>query len=169
MENHREGDMVESNRKNCRKAYEEDQYCHHVPDKMKLRMYNMEEFTKYDGGKPKHSLLPSGIMNGVLDVMAFGANKYEKGNWKKCKTMSSYYDACHRHLEQFWGGTNTDEESKLHHIDHALCNLIFLKWLVMNKEHTDDRENEVGEGNSEGTKKVSILRRWTTLFRNSNG
>lgn len=167
----REGNMVEKNKKNCKKTYEENQYCHHIPDKIKLRIYNMEEFTKYDGGKPKHSLLPPGIMNGVLGVMAFGANKYEKDNWKKCETMSSYYDACHRHLEQFWEGIDTDEESNLHHIDHALCNLVFLKWLIVNKEHTDDREPREVRGSKQIRKKeegVLFFRRWQTLLRNKD-
>ena len=136
--------MVKSSRSKeaCRKAYEENQYCSHIPDDLKARLTDMEKFTKYDGGKPKHSLLPAGIMNGVAEVMAFGANKYERDNWRKCKQMSSYYDACHRHLEQFWEGIDHDEESGLHHIDHALCNLVFLKWLIENKEHTDDRFRE---------------------------
>ncbi len=124
----------------CAKAYNSKQYCSHIPDDIKLRMHNMEEFVKYDNGKPKHSLLPSGIMNGVLNVMGFGAQKYEKDNWKKCENMSTWYDGCHRHLEQFWEGMDLDEESGLSHIDHAMCNLVFLKWLILNKkEKSDDR------------------------------
>ena len=160
------------NSKNCKKAYKEGQYCSHMPDNIKHRMYTMDEFTKYDECKPKHSLLPPRIKDGVLNVLAFGTNKYEKGKWKKCNQMSSYYDACHRHLEQFWNGIDFDEESKLHHIDHALSNLIFLKWLIINKESTDDRESrEIRKKKSSRASKeyLSIFRRWKTLFRgNSN-
>lgn len=160
--------------KNCKKAYEENQYCQHVPDKMKRRMSDMETFTKYDGGKPKHSLLPAGIMNGVAKVMGFGAGKYEKDNWKKCQQMSSYYDACHRHLEQFWGGVDLDEESGLHHIDHAMCNLVFLKWLIENEEGTDDRSRQTGEaskdgkGATEGVENVGVRSIWKRLFKNKD-
>ena len=160
----------------CKKAYKEGQYCSHMPNNIKLRMYNMEEFTKYDGGKPKHSLLPPGIMDGTINVMGFGAKKYEKDNWQKCDNMSSYYDACHRHLEQFWQGANIDEESDLHHIDHAMCNLVFLKWLILNKESADDRSTTTrGEDpvviwtqSERESKGVPILKRWRALFRNEN-
>lgn len=159
----------EARSKNCKKAYQENQFCHHIPDNIKLRLYTMEKFTKYDTGKVKHSLLPSGIMDGVLDVMAFGAEKYEKDNWKKCESMSSYYDACHRHLEQFWGGVDIDEESTLHHLDHALCNLVFLRWLTLNKEEADDRTPRVQqvEQDPKREKRFSIPQGWTALFRDS--
>ena len=159
----------------CKKAYETNQLCSHIPDKIKVRLFNMEKFTKYDTGKPKHSLLPPKTLDGVLDVMAFGAAKYEKDNWKKCDTPSSYYDACHRHLEEFWSGIDNDAESGLHHLDHAMCNLIFLKWILKNKPETDTRLEEQNGSDKQiqqvnkkriTSKGVSIFDRGRAILRN---
>ena len=39
-----------------------------------------------------------------------------------------------RHLVEYKEGTKIDNESKLSHLDHALCCLLFLKWFEENKD-----------------------------------
>lgn len=162
---------MERNNKNCKKAYKEKQYCEHIPDKIKSRMYDMEKFTKYNEGKPMDSLMPAGIMDGTLHVLGFGCSKYEKDNWKKCNEMSTWYDGCKRHLNLFWSGEDLDKESQLSHIDHALCNLVFLKWQILNKGESDDRgqNRKINlECGQKKRKRVSFPLRWRTFFRNKN-
>lgn len=151
--------MVKGSKEGCKKAYEEGQFCSHIPDHIKERITTMEKFTKYDDGKPKRSLLPAKIFDGIFQVVSFGLKKYEKDNWKKCNHISSYYDACHRHLDNFWSGENLDKESGLHHLDHAIVNLLFTKWVLENKEYADDRPRENNVQVKKDKKKFSFFRK----------
>ena len=100
----------------------------------------MSEFKKNDAGKPQFDLLPLGLFSGVNDVLKHGAKKYGVGNWKKEDfLMSRAYNALLRHLIAFWGGEDTDKETGLSHLDHAMCNLIFLKYHHQNTPAADDR------------------------------
>ena len=44
-----------------------------------------------------------------------------------------------RHLCQWWGGEDIDPESGLHHIDHALTQLMILRIQTMEGQVADDR------------------------------
>ena len=83
---------------------------------------------KHDANKPRFSLLPSQIWQ-VIDVLEFGAKKYEVGNWQKVDNAKErYFNACHRHLHAWWSGERLDAESGLPHLAHAVCCLLFLMW-----------------------------------------
>ena len=56
-------------------------------------------------------------------VLTFGARKYKPGNWKECTDTGRYLAAAHRHLN---ATEELDDETKLPHRDHMLCNLMFL-------------------------------------------
>lgn len=88
---------------------------------------------KADSGKLRHSLLPTGALDEVLEVLEFGAKKYAVDNWKKVEDAETrYYDAAHRHLAAYWNGEKTDPESKRHHLAHAICCAMFLMWFDQN-------------------------------------
>ena len=100
----------------------------------------MSEFKKNDAGKPQFDLLPLDLLSGVNSVLQHGANKYGVGNWKKQDfVMSRAYNALLRHMIAFWGGEDKDKETGLSHLDHAMCNLLFLKYHHKNTPASDDR------------------------------
>jgi hypothetical protein len=60
-------------------------------------------------------------------VLEFGANKYERNNWRKgYADKFSTADSLYRHLRQMIIGNEPDEESGLPHIGHLMCNVMFL-------------------------------------------
>ena len=92
---------------------------------------NQEEHVgrKHDSNKPRYSLLPTGTVNQVIQVLEYGAVKYEPENWQHVPSARTrYYDAAMRHIDDWWNGSEVDEESSLPHLAHAICCLLFLLW-----------------------------------------
>jgi hypothetical protein len=82
---------------------------------------------KFDGGKPQYGLLPPLALKATVDVLTFGAQKYEPDNWKFVPdSKRRYFDALQRHLWQWKEGEEIDQESGMHHLAHAMCCLMFL-------------------------------------------
>ena len=82
---------------------------------------------KYDEGKLRYSLVPPVAMKGLAEVLTFGAKKYAPNSWQQVQNAEvRYLDALYRHLEAFRSGEKIDDESGLHHLKHALCNVAFL-------------------------------------------
>ena len=82
---------------------------------------------KYDNGKPEYGLLPPFALEEVAKVLTFGAQKYDRENWKKVDELERrYFDAAQRHLWAIKRGEDHDPESGLHHLAHAATCLLFL-------------------------------------------
>lgn len=95
----------------------------------------MSEARKYDSAKPRYSLIPGGVLRSVVDVLEYGARKYEADNWKGLSdARTRYYDACKRHVEAWWEGETYDPESGFPHLSHAICCLAFLWWFDHGKK-----------------------------------
>jgi hypothetical protein len=92
------------------------------------RKAELEEGTKFDENKPAMDLLPPEVLESVASVLTYGAKKYEPHNWMKGILYSRVYAAAQRHMNAFWAGEASDEESGHHHLDHALCCLMFLRY-----------------------------------------
>lgn len=92
------------------------------------------EGRKFDGEKPDPTLLHYGAFDGVLRVLAFGAKKYARDNWKKVQPKERYLRAMLRHAHALSDGQTHDPESKLHHIDHIICNAMFYAYFVQQEE-----------------------------------
>ncbi len=84
------------------------------------------EGIKHDKNKLKLSLIPTQLINGVGEVMSFGARKYTKNNWRNLDDPTRYLDALMRHLEAYRGGEEFDEETGLPHLAHLATNAGFL-------------------------------------------
>lgn len=96
---------------------------------------------KYDNDKLRWSLLPFNVMVDVVKVLMYGSKKYEDDNWKKVdNTKERYFNAGMRHFLAWWMGEKLDEETKLSHLAHAICCLIFLLWFEK-EEKGDDNSN----------------------------
>lgn len=88
------------------------------------------EGIKHDDAKPRWSLLPAGTVRAIVQVLEFGATKYSPGNWQRVPgSRQRYYDALMRHIEAWWGGERLDPETRLPHLAHAGCCLLFLLWV----------------------------------------
>ena len=82
---------------------------------------------KFDGGKLEYGLLPPLALEETVKVLTFGAQKYERDNWKKVpESKRRYFDAMERHIWAWKKGEQMDPESGIHHLAHAMCCLMFL-------------------------------------------
>lgn len=85
------------------------------------------EGQKFDDGKLEYGLLPPLALKATVDVLTFGAQKYERDNWKFVDdSKRRYFDALQRHLWAWKEGETNDPESGRHHLAHAMCCLMFL-------------------------------------------
>ena len=92
---------------------------------------------KFDSGKTEWDLLPLGPVEEIVKVLMHGREKYGRDNWQLVDNpIRRYYAAAQRHLAAFrrarFDTKNpfdaVDSESKLHHLAHAACCLLFLLW-----------------------------------------
>lgn len=114
----------------------------------------MNEGRKERRGKLRYDLMPPRSFEKIVEVLTYGAEKYtvygdctcnlpntghaascqshkvrSKGdnNWKLVDNpIDTYYAAAMRHLQKFRLGESTDPDSGIHHIAHAITDLIFL-------------------------------------------
>ncbi len=78
-------------------------------------------------GKVLLHLVPMHLLYGCAHVLTAGLIKYAPWNWAKGGPWSSAFDSLMRHLIKWWFfDEELDDESGLHHLDHAMCNLLFL-------------------------------------------
>lgn len=94
---------------------------------------------KKDGGKPRPALMGVKALLGLSKVLAFGAAKYDDDNWRHGMAWRRVADALLRHLLAWLGGEDVDPDSGLPHIDHLLCNAMFLSEYYHTKTGVDDR------------------------------
>lgn len=101
--------------------------------------------TKYDGGKPRMSLLDPYALSEAAKVLTFGEKKYAAHNWRKGFRYSRLLDGVMRHINAFNDGEDLDPESGLSHLAHAMCNLMFLLKNTQTHPELDDRHNSISE------------------------
>lgn len=86
---------------------------------------------KKDEGKPRWELFPYDAAEGAVVILTSGAIKYAARNWEKGIAYGRVFGALMRHLWKWWmakvlGESGLDAESGKSHLDHALCELLFL-------------------------------------------
>ena len=82
---------------------------------------------KFDGGKLQYGLIPPLAQKAMVEILTFGAEKYEPDNWKYVPdSKRRYFDAMQRHLWAWKEGEQNDPESGKNHLAHAMCCLMFL-------------------------------------------
>lgn len=91
-----------------------------------------------DTGKPTLDQLPFRGLELVSRVLEFGSAKYGKGNWRSGAKWSRFFASTLRHLFAWGRGVDYDPESKLPHLAHAACNILFLlEWQDANLGEDD--------------------------------
>ncbi|MGJ7024963.1 dATP/dGTP diphosphohydrolase domain-containing protein [Petrimonas sulfuriphila] len=94
---------------------------------------------RYNDGKTQLDLIPPAVIEGLAKVLTFGAEKYERNNYRKGMKWSDVLNSLLRHINAFRSGEDFDKESGLSHLDHAMCNLAFLKEYERIYPQGDDR------------------------------
>ena len=87
----------------------------------------MSEGRKFDSEKARWDLLPLRATEAIVEVLTYGAEKYEPDNWQRVPAAEDRYTAAAlRHIAAWRLGETHDPESGLHHLAHAGCCLLFL-------------------------------------------
>ena len=94
---------------------------------------------RFNTGKSRVDLAPSDAMLHVGEVLANGAEKYGDRNWESGMAYSKVVASLERHLAKWKAGEDLDDESGMHHIDHVMCNALFLSRYVRAFPEKDDR------------------------------
>lgn len=94
---------------------------------------------KYDNEKPMMDLLPMASLTEVAKVLTAGAKKYARDNWRQGFTYSRLQAAMLRHYTAFSEGENFDDETKLPHLAHMACCVLFLLEHQLKGYGVDDR------------------------------
>lgn len=96
---------------------------------------------KLDHGKAPLSMINSVALAKEAEVLAYGATKYARNNWKEEPVLdhSRLLDAVLRHVSAYADGEDNDPESGLSHLAHARCGLGFLLYYVEKGLGKDDR------------------------------
>jgi hypothetical protein len=96
---------------------------------------------KYDDGKPPLSWIPREALVSLAKVMAYGADKYGKDNFRKGMEWRRLADASLRHLTSWVDGEDNDQESGLSHLGHAMFGLAVLCLYQTKGIGLDDRHS----------------------------
>jgi len=90
-------------------------------------------------GKLRWSLVSWKALEPLVQVLMFGAVKYDDHNWKKGLKYTETCESLQRHLNAFIEGEDNDPESKIAHVGHIMCNAMFLSYMYLFRKDLDDR------------------------------
>lgn len=84
---------------------------------------------KCDAGKLRWDLFPFDAAEGTVRVLMYGAKKYTDHQYRMGRGIGCVraVAAAVRHIVAWLAHEDTDADSGLHHLDHAICELLFAK------------------------------------------
>ena len=94
---------------------------------------------KYDNGKPDMTMVSYELMEELAYVRMYGAQKYDRDNWKSGFKVTRSCAAALRHIFQFLSGETNDPESGRLHLAHAVCALEHAIYDMKHHPENDDR------------------------------
>ena len=118
-------EAVEYLSKDCIKVFEDDSSGRRIGKDGGMK--NDKDKTDWSIFKPLFK-----VVEGVVRILMYGEKKYKRNNWMKVD-INRNFAALMRHLTKWADGEDLDQESKLHHLDHALCDLMFIRWKIKNE------------------------------------
>lgn len=87
----------------------------------------------------RFDLIPVEALTALARHYGVGARKYDDNQWRKGYEWSKSYAALMRHLTQFWGGEDIDEETGSHHLAAVAWHAFTLLTFVEDFPEFDDR------------------------------
>jgi hypothetical protein len=133
-----------------------------------MTQYNMDPEKggiKHDGDKTQWHLLPHEAVEGAVRVLMHGAKKYSAFNWAKGMPYTRVLDATQRHLNAIYQGEDKDPDSGLDHVDHAICELVFLKYYMIHGVGEDDRFKRTPEQRQVSRALAESQRQYAKMLR----
>lgn len=109
---------------------------------MAKKVKNVTKGIKHDQGKNRLDLVSTLAIEEMAKVLTFGVTKYGDDNWRLGMRWRRLGRAACGHLFAFMRGEDTDHETGLPHLAHAMCCIMFLLEYQLTKNGTDDRWNE---------------------------
>ncbi len=94
---------------------------------------------KDDSDKIRYDLIPPELLDGVAEILTFGAKKYDDRNWEKGMDWHRPFRALMNHMWAWWRGQDNDPETGKSHLWHAACNIAFLMAYEQRNVGKDDR------------------------------
>ena len=92
--------------------------------------------------KPRWDLLPLDVIEKIVEVYHFGAQKYGPNSWQNIEDGENRYrGALFRHMVAHGKGQLRDEESGLLHAAHMAWNAIAILYFAIEKEKKLRHEN----------------------------
>lgn len=101
---------------------------------------------RFNSGKVEYHQFPLEAIEGTLRVLMYGAKKYAPGNYLKGQPWTVPFNSLMRHMAAWQRGELLDPESNLPHLDHAMCNLMFLSIYRDVYPEGDDRWPQMRRG-----------------------
>jgi hypothetical protein len=94
---------------------------------------------RFNDGKVPLDLIPLSALIECARVFDYGRKKYAAWNWAKGMDWSVPYGCLLRHMAAWFDGEDSDPESGLPHLGHAMCNLVMLSTFARTFREGDDR------------------------------
>ncbi len=100
---------------------------------------------RFNKGKTRFDLIPSGWTRVLAQILTVGAAKYAPRNWEKGLSWSETLGSLHRHLDSWVSGEMYDPETKCHHLGHVAWNALALMSMQLRGVGTEDiPETDIG-------------------------
>ena len=95
---------------------------------------------RFNKGKCRLGMIPLDCHKWEADGFEYGATKYTPYNWRNGMLISEQMDSLMRHLNAFFNeNEDIDQESGVHHLGLAQCNLAMMVNTLINHPELDDR------------------------------
>lgn len=101
----------------------------------------MDNGLRFNSGKRKWSLVDWKSLEPMVEVLEFGAKKYDDWNWANGLKTTEVCESLLRHVFAYLNGEDNDPESGITHIGHIQCNAMFLSYMAQNRKDLDTRHN----------------------------
>lgn len=98
----------------------------------------------FKDGKQRWDLLPLPLIEEIVKVYTFGANKYAENSWQNLPNGKQRYKAALlRHLVASDKGEANDPESGINHLAHVAWNAIAMLHFEMEEEKQHGTERDI--------------------------
>ena len=111
---------------------------------MTERTIKDEIAAKIAENKPPLDMVPPSLIIDIAWVLAHGAIKYGKNDWRRGFPYTERYASALRHLLAWRQGEENDPESNLPHLHHTICQLAMISEYTRTHPECDDRERKIG-------------------------